>query len=244
MLKYVVFVALASLAADPARAQVAGFDSLPEGTFATTLIDAGIRFTNLDRRLPGNTEPDQFVIEDADNMLWREPDFTPRNALGFGVYSPGLPVTFSRLGSFDIIPPRRSSRIALHVFVYGSFAGRTLDLTVSRQGNVVGSLSVPLVELEGLYHYALDYDGPSFDTAHLSIGPTPQSYIFALVDTVTIDDALPCAPDWDDSGDVDSADLFAFLADFFALDADFNDDGATDSQDFFDFLNGFFAGCY
>ncbi len=53
--------------------------------------------------------------------------------------------------------------------------------------------------------------------------------------------ACPC--DWDGTGGVNSADFFAFLADFFDGNADFNRSGATDSGDFFDFLVCFFEGC-
>lgn len=52
-----------------------------------------------------------------------------------------------------------------------------------------------------------------------------------------------CRGDWDGNGLLNSADFFAFVADFFAGKADFNADGSTTSQDFFDFLGAFFAGC-
>lgn len=234
-----VVVASASLA----RADIANFDSMQEGHFNTVIVDGGIQFSNLDRRLEGQVVPAPFVIEDAANMLHSQDGFTWRNALGFGVYSPGEPVTFSRLGSFDITPARPASRIVLHVYDYGEFSGRSIDLALTRNGQVVGSMSVPAVGPEGLHHYVLDYDGPTFDMAHVSIGPDPTSYIFALLDSVTIDDAIPCPADWDGSGMVDSSDFFAFLESFFGEDADFNDDGMTDSRDLFDFILRLFIGC-
>jgi hypothetical protein len=54
-----------------------------------------------------------------------------------------------------------------------------------------------------------------------------------------------CRADWNQSGDVNSADFFDFLNAFFASDpaADFNADSIVNSQDFFEFLAAFFAGC-
>lgn len=48
--------------------------------------------------------------------------------------------------------------------------------------------------------------------------------------------------DWNHDGIINSADLFAFLTDFFSLTADFNADGFVNSQDFYDFLVAFFEG--
>jgi hypothetical protein len=48
--------------------------------------------------------------------------------------------------------------------------------------------------------------------------------------------------DLDADGHLNSADFFAFLAQFFATGYDFNHDGVSNSRDFFDFLAIFFAG--
>ncbi len=241
---YFVLVCSVAAATLPAAADIATFDSRPEGEFSLVLIEDGIQFANLDQRLPDNPASSPFVIEGAANILWREVGFSAPNALGFGTFSPGEPVMFGRIGSFDITPARPAARIALHFFQYGPFPNCTINLTLSRNGATVGNLSVPALDGEGLHHHILDFDGPTFDLAHLSIGPTDASYIFALVDTVTIDDALPCRADWNGSGTVDSTDFFAFLEDFFAANADFNDDKRTDSRDFFDFLTLLFTGCW
>lgn len=63
-----------------------------------------------------------------------------------------------------------------------------------------------------------------------------------MVSTVVVE-APACAADWNQSGDVNSQDLFDFLTGFFSNDADFNGDLVTNSQDFFDFLQAFFLGC-
>src|SRR5690606_37123873 len=52
-----------------------------------------------------------------------------------------------------------------------------------------------------------------------------------------------CPADWTGDGTVNSADFFAFLADFFAGEGDFNHDGQTTSQDFFEYLTAFFSEC-
>lgn len=57
-----------------------------------------------------------------------------------------------------------------------------------------------------------------------------------------------CPPDFDNSGAVAVADLFAFLTDWFTPDppnpaADFNADSEVTSQDIFDFLAAWFTGC-
>lgn len=55
--------------------------------------------------------------------------------------------------------------------------------------------------------------------------------------------ASNCACDWNHDDRLDSADFFAFLADFFEVNADYNHSGLTDSADFFDFLACFFTTC-
>ena len=52
-----------------------------------------------------------------------------------------------------------------------------------------------------------------------------------------------CLADFNHSGEVNSQDLFDFLAAFFDASADVNRDGVVTSQDFFDYLAWFFDGC-
>jgi hypothetical protein len=56
---------------------------------------------------------------------------------------------------------------------------------------------------------------------------------------------VPCRPDFNADGTLNSQDFFDFLNAFFAQDfsADFNGDFVVNSQDFFDYLAAFFAGC-
>jgi hypothetical protein len=64
--------------------------------------------------------------------------------------------------------------------------------------------------------------------------------VISDVATLTI-----CAANFNCDANLNSADFFDFLVEFFGLTpvADFNQDGAINSQDFFDFLAAFFAGC-
>jgi hypothetical protein len=55
--------------------------------------------------------------------------------------------------------------------------------------------------------------------------------------------APPCPQDHDQSGALDVADIFAFLADWFAGEADFDGNGETEVGDIFAFLAAWFAGC-
>ncbi len=51
------------------------------------------------------------------------------------------------------------------------------------------------------------------------------------------DDRNPA--DWNNDGVVNSQDFFAFMTDYFAVDADFNSDATTNSQDFYDFITAY-----
>ena len=62
--------------------------------------------------------------------------------------------------------------------------------------------------------------------------------------TLTIEDLpVPCRPDVNNDGVLNSQDFFDFLTQFFEGAIDYNTDDAVNSQDFFDFLSDFFQGC-
>jgi hypothetical protein len=52
-----------------------------------------------------------------------------------------------------------------------------------------------------------------------------------------------CRCDWNNSGALNSQDMFDFLSAFFSGNGDFDCSGSTNSQDFFEFLACFFSGC-
>lgn len=54
---------------------------------------------------------------------------------------------------------------------------------------------------------------------------------------------LPCPPDWNRDGALNSQDFFEFLGSFFGGVGDYSCDGVLDSNDFFQYLADFFAGC-
>ena len=91
-------LALVALASH-ASAQTADYDTLSEGTFAPTITDGGVTFANLDNGFGGTQN---FVLEQADGDLTGIPGFTSPMTLGFGGWSPGPHVGFSRIISCDI----------------------------------------------------------------------------------------------------------------------------------------------
>ncbi len=64
-----------------------------------------------------------------------------------------------------------------------------------------------------------------------------------------VPDGCECLGDWDGSGSVSSADMSAFINDWFidqvngSLDADINANGFTNTTDVIDFVNAYFEGC-
>jgi hypothetical protein len=227
-----------------AHADIANFDSFAEGFNAQVIVDNGITFTNLDRRIDGDPVPGSLAIEDASQDLKGLDGYTPRNTLGFGGYSPGPGTGFSRFGSLDIIPAAPATTVSFHMFEFGSSGGLTITLDALRNGTVVNSVTLNGIPGFGLHNYAFSLDGAEFDTLHISVGPGPTDVIFAVLDTVDITiGGDECPADWNDDDIVNSQDFFDFLTDFFSDDADFNADGVTNSQDFFDFLPAFFKGC-
>jgi len=94
---------------------------------------------------------------------------------------------------------------------------------------------------------------PPTNPAYASIfaarfGPTTDSTGIVWVDDVEFLQGAPvptCDADFDDNGQVQVPDIFAFLSAWFASDlcADFDDNGQVQVPDIFAFLSAWFAGC-
>lgn len=168
---------------------VASFDDLDEGFGATSFTDGGITFFGLHRRLPGGGES-PFAIDRADDDLGGFPGFTPPNALGFGGYSPGGGVAYTRVGSFGMSTRLRRTNASLELFVFDSSDtdGNTVALQALRNGQIVASDSVTLSGF-GVHHYTLslqDVATPFNRLRLLGQGDKIRGVFFGVVDTVRI----------------------------------------------------------
>ncbi len=80
------------------------------------------------------------------------------------------------------------------------------------------------------------------DSCDISLGSSQDSNENGIPDECEVP---PCPADWNDNGITDVPDIFAFLADWFAMEsaADYNESGMIDVPDIFSFLSDWFAGC-
>ena len=167
-----------------ASAQTADFDTFPEGSPATVIVDNGITFSNMNNGLGGTPN---FVIEEADGTLAGFPGFTTPNTLGFGGYSPGPGAAFGRIISFDITPGQTSSSASLELYELGSYGGNTVTLQAISGASVVASQTITFPGGFQIQHYTLSVSGASFDHLHVvGGGPTDSGAFFADVDHVVI----------------------------------------------------------
>src|ERR1017187_3331114 len=110
----------------------ANFDDLNEGSLGSSFSDGGIRFSNLDERIPGPSG-DAFTIQTTTANL---PRFSPPNYLTFGGFVPGDTTNFSfgRFGSANIDFPGMGS--------FGSSSTNTPTREGLLGGNVVASAAI------------------------------------------------------------------------------------------------------
>lgn len=122
--------------------------------------------------------------------------------------------------------------------------------------DVNGDGLITAADRAAVIEYINRYDGDGFEDADFTVNGSVQIRMFAFyystfdinydgfVDSNDLS-MFPstCRVNWDGIGGVNSDDFFAFINDFFQLQADFNLDGATNSADFFAFMNEFFMGC-
>jgi hypothetical protein len=115
----------------------ANFDDLNEGSLGSSFSDGGIRFSNLDERIPGPSG-DAFTIQTTTANL---PRFSPPNYLTFGGFVPGDTTNFSfgRFGSANIDFPGMGSFASMNLIAFGTSSTNTLTLEGFLGGNVVAS---------------------------------------------------------------------------------------------------------
>ena len=240
-----LFLAALLAAATPAAAQnVADFDRFQEGFTATELVDGGITFMNLDRRIDGDPVPAPFTIEQSDGDL-SGPFFSPPNTLGFSGYSPGSGVGFSRLGQFDMTTGTLATSASIEVFEFFSEKTSIINLEALKGGLVVATDSSPMLPGFQINHHTLSISGVEFDSLRLRIGPTDEDVIFAVVDNVVVGAEEICYPDCD-GDNVLSIDDFVCFQTFFAFGDDYADcdgDNALSIDDFICFQTFFAIGC-
>ncbi|HEV8114341.1 MAG TPA: hypothetical protein VGR31_16335 [Planctomycetota bacterium] len=175
-----------------ASAQTADFDTLQEGNYAPTITDGGVTFTNLDNGFGG---AQNFCPEQADGNLTGIPGFTSPMTLGFGGWSPGPGVGFSRIISCDITTGATANTGSVEVFEFGSYAGNTITLEAYMGATLVGSQGVTIPSGFSIHHYPLSISGVSFDRLHLvGGGPQDSGAFFAVIDHVVMMGGGPFTP--------------------------------------------------
>jgi hypothetical protein len=242
----VVPAALLLCLAIPAQAQMANFDSLPEGPAGTVVTDGGITFSNLDRR-SGDPFPAPFSIDSVEEGRLDPAFYSPPNVLGFGEFSEGPGVTFSPFGSFEMTTGVLSSSASLELHEFGSTPRNVILLEALLNGQSVGGVTVNIPrEFGSLNHFTLTLSNVTFDRLRVSAGPNDNSVIRAVIDNVRIGAVPPpCRVDVTGDGQVNVQDFLSFLQLFAAGadGADFNRDRDVNIQDFLAFLAAYAAGC-
>jgi hypothetical protein len=178
-------VGLLLLGQASAQSFSADFDHLPEGVIGTTYMEESLIFSDLDRYLGVSNET--FVSEDASGDLAGMTGFTAPNTLGFGGYSPGAGVGYSRCGKFRITPPITCNLGEVNIFlVGGSTAGNTVTLEGRLAGAIAGSVSVNVPGSFGPHAFTLSLNGVDFDTLVLvGTGTQHSGSFFGVVDSVS-----------------------------------------------------------
>jgi hypothetical protein len=173
---------LSAVLAAAAPAQTADFDTYSEGTFATSIVDGGITFANMNNGLGGTQN---FTIDEADGDLTGMPGFTSPMTMGFGGWSPGPHVGFGRIISFDFTTGQTADTGSIEIFELGSYVGNTITLEAYSGSTVVASQSVPIQSGFSIHHYSLSVSGATFDRLHVvGSGPSDSGAFFAVVDHV------------------------------------------------------------
>jgi hypothetical protein len=171
-----------------AQTLTANFEIQSEGWFAQTYAENGLTFQNLDQAFPGGGNY-VFTIEQADGTLAGQPGFTPTNTLGFGGYSPGPGVGFSRCKSFEIVwggLPANEAQI--EVYEFANAAGNTVTLEALVGTSVVASDTFTFGGGFVVTHHTLHVQNALFDSLRVvGGGASDGGVFFAVVDTLRVE---------------------------------------------------------
>ena len=170
----------------PALAGQAHFDTYTEGVIATSFVEDGITFSNLDNTLqPVGTA--FFIAEQADGTLAGQTGFSSPICLGSVGWSSGPGASFGRTKSFEMTPSGNADQASLELFLFGSYAGNTVTLEAYMGASLVASDSITVAPGFSIQHYHLSVSGTSFDHLRLVGGGAQDSGVFfGLVDDVTV----------------------------------------------------------
>jgi hypothetical protein len=153
-----------------------------KGASLPSITDGGVTFTNLDNGFGGTQN---FVIDQADGDLTGIPGFTPLMTLGFGGWSPGPHVGFSRIISCDITTGQTADTGSIEVFELGSYAGNTITLEAYSGASPRRQPAGSDPDQRGIHYYALSISGVTFRSdAPVGGGPSDSGAFFAVVDHV------------------------------------------------------------
>ena len=186
---FVISLAVVVGGAAGALAALATFDSFTEGYFATQIVDDGIRFFDLDRRMG---DPEYFfTIERADGSgltAWPE-FFSPPNVLGLGGWAPGPDVGFSRCGEFKFSIDQVATEARAEFFTFLCHIGNTVTMEAWLGGEIVASDSFTFTTF-ALEHHTLEIVDVAFDTIRINGTGQDQGAFFAVVDNVYVTGAV------------------------------------------------------
>lgn len=175
-----------------ATVYTANFDDLSEGFYATSFSDGGLKFSDLDERIPDTPGPYNFTI-DATTTATLPPPFSPPNVMTTEGYAPGPGISFGRFGSAWIDFSGIGSSASLDVFWVlpggpDNYAQNTLSLEAWNGSTMVASVSTSLAQVYTIQESSLVLNNIApFDRLELnSSGPVDYGVSFLALDNVSV----------------------------------------------------------
>jgi hypothetical protein len=242
---------LAALAAAPALAEEANFDSFPSGFLGRSFVDGGITFSE-NLWFPGSGLV-QFAATNGTGSLSGYAEFSPPNVMTTGSWSTGTALGYTRTHQW--IATTGSSANFARVDVWWATGSNWAGTEVSLEGLVGETVVVadtfihPGAAPAPVEHTRMVIEGAEFERIRFICrgGTVPGELdgILAVFDNVVIESDGGCYADCDESGDLDFFDFLCFQNAFAAGEpyADCDGNGSLDFFDFLCFQNEFAAGC-